>query len=103
ALMLSRGLARRFPPGVEKAAEEAAEAGGDDAGRRDLRDLVTFTIDPATAKDFDDAISCEELGEHRWRVWVHIADVTHYVKPGSALDREAYRRSTSVYVPGAVE
>jgi ribonuclease R len=104
ALMLSRGLARRFPPGVEKAAEEVARREDqDDAARKDLRDLVTFTIDPVTAKDFDDAISCEQLGEDRWRVWVHIADVTHYVKPGSPLDREAYRRSTSVYVPGAVE
>ncbi|MCW2990797.1 MAG: Exoribonuclease [Solirubrobacterales bacterium] len=103
ALMLSRGLARRFPPGVEKAAQDAGEAEPDDGARRDLRDLTTFTIDPVTAKDFDDAISCEQLAEDRWRVWVHIADVSHYVKPGSALDREAYRRSTSVYVPGAVE
>ena len=104
ALMLDRGLARRFPPGVEKAAEEVRhEAEASDAARKDLRDLTTFTIDPATARDFDDAISCEELGENRWRIWVHIADVTAYVKPGSPLDREAYRRSTSVYVPGAVE
>jgi ribonuclease R len=104
ALMLDRGLARRFPPGVEKAAEEARdEAGGTDAIRKDLRDLTTFTIDPVTAKDFDDAISVEPLAANRWRVWVHIADVTAYVRPGSPLDREAYRRSTSVYVPGAVE
>ena len=103
ALMVSRGLARRFPPGVERAAEEAREAGAGDSARGDLRDLTTFTIDPVTAKDFDDAISCDALGENRWRVWVHIADVTHYVRPGSALDREAYLRSTSVYVPGAVE
>ena len=104
ALMLSRGLARRFPAGVERAAEEAREApGGNDEARRDLRDLTTFTIDPVTAKDFDDAISCEELADGRWRVWVHIADVTAYVRPGSPLDREAFRRSTSVYVPGAVE
>ncbi|MFL5843586.1 MAG: ribonuclease R family protein [Solirubrobacteraceae bacterium] len=103
ALMLSRGLWRHFPAGVEKAAQEVASDDREDAGRRDLRDLTTFTIDPVTAKDFDDAISCERLGDGRWRVWVHIADVTHYVKPGSAIDREAYRRSTSVYVPGAVE
>jgi ribonuclease R len=106
ALMLDRGLARRFPPGAERAAEEARQMvdDGDPApSRRDLRGLPTFTIDPVTAKDFDDAISCEPLGEGRWRVWVHIADVTAYVRPGDALDREAYRRSTSVYVPGAVE
>ena len=106
ALMLSRGLARRFPPGVERAADEARQAveQRDPApARRDLRDLATFTIDPASARDFDDAISCEEIGEGAWRVWVHIADVTAYVRPGAPLDREAYRRSTSVYVPGAVE
>ncbi|MBI5106636.1 MAG: RNB domain-containing ribonuclease, partial [Solirubrobacterales bacterium] len=61
------------------------------------------TIDPATAKHFDDAISAQELGPGRWRIWVHIADVSAYVKPGSAIDREAYRRGTSVYVPGLVE
>jgi ribonuclease R len=106
-LMHHRGLRRSFPAGVERAAKEAVErveerdpAGG---ARRDLRGLATFTIDPATAKDFDDAISAEEIGENRRRVWVHIADVSAYVRPGSALDREAYRRATSVYVPGAVE
>ncbi|MCW3039636.1 MAG: Exoribonuclease, partial [Solirubrobacterales bacterium] len=110
ALMLDRGLARRFPPGVEKAAEEARDAGRagqlDRIGgtnREDLRALPTFTIDPATAKDFDDAISAEELGPDHWRIWVHIADVSAYVRPGSAIDREAYRRGTSVYVPGKVE
>jgi ribonuclease R len=102
ALMIDRGLARRFPPGVERAAREASETveAGD---RRDLRDLPTFTIDPATAKDFDDAISAEEIEPEHWRIWVHIADVSAYVKPGSQIDREAYQRATSVYVPGAVE
>ncbi|HEX4806705.1 MAG TPA: RNB domain-containing ribonuclease [Conexibacter sp.] len=111
ALMLDRGLRRRFDPAVERAARTAAEGGGDGVGgggrdrfpRRDLRDLTTFTIDPATAKDFDDAISAERLGEDAWRIWVHIADVSAYVRPGSLVDKEAYRRGTSVYVPGKVE
>ncbi|WP_081690812.1 RNB domain-containing ribonuclease [Conexibacter woesei] len=107
ALMLDRGLRRSFPPGVERAAAEAVEKVDPDRGRRrDLRSLATFTIDPATARDFDDAISAEAIGEAgdgAWRVWVHIADVSAYVRSGSAVDREAYRRATSVYVPGAVE
>ncbi|MCW3047536.1 MAG: Exoribonuclease [Solirubrobacterales bacterium] len=103
AFMLDRGLRRSFPPGVERAAAEARDAPLEVPGRRDLVALPTFTIDPVTARDFDDAISCEELGERHWRVWVHIADVTAFVRPGSPVDREAYRRSTSVYVPGAVE
>ncbi len=109
-LMLDRGLARRFPPGVQRAAEEARDrlaAGGDadpaGAARRDLRGLTTFTIDPATARDFDDAISAEELPGGRRRIWVHIADVSAYVTPGTQLDREAFLRGTSVYVPGKVE
>ncbi|HEY8582073.1 MAG TPA: RNB domain-containing ribonuclease, partial [Capillimicrobium sp.] len=99
-LMLDRGLARRFDPAVERHAKAARDAGGlaPDAPRRDLRDLTTFTIDPVTAKDFDDAISAEGS-----RVWVHIADVSAYVRPGSLVDREAAKRGTSVYVPGAVE
>jgi ribonuclease R len=111
ALMHDCGLRRSFPAGVERAAKEAVErvADGDPggAGRRDLRSLPTFTIDPATAKDFDDAISAEAIdsdpAQPAWRIWVHIADVSAYVRPGSAIDREAYRRGTSVYVPGAVE
>ena len=103
ALMLDRGLRRRFPPGVERAAAEAREAPFEPPFRRDLTALPTFTIDPVTARDFDDAISAERLdgaGEQAWRVWVHIADVSAYVRPGSPVDREAYRRATSVYVPG---
>jgi ribonuclease R len=104
ALLLDRGLSRRFDPAVERAAREAA-AGETvpDVPRRDLRELVTFTVDPASAKDFDDAISAERLGPDRWRIWVHIADVSAYVRPGSLVEREAYRRGTSVYVPGTVE
>jgi ribonuclease R len=105
ALMLDRGLSRAFPDAVERAAAEATapEVLKPEASRRDLRSLTTFTIDPASARDFDDAISAERLGEDRWRVWVHIADVAAYVRPGSPVDREAHRRATSVYVPGTVE
>ena len=103
ALMLERGLRRTFPAGVDRAAREAVEHPAAAAARRDLRDLPTFTIDPATARDFDDAISAEDLGDGRIRVWVHIADVSAHVRPGDPVDREAYRRATSVYVPGAVE
>ncbi|HSD80529.1 MAG TPA: RNB domain-containing ribonuclease, partial [Solirubrobacteraceae bacterium] len=101
--MLHRGLQRRFPPGVDRAAREAVERPFDAPARRDLTALPTFTIDPVTAKDFDDAISAERLGDGHWRIWVHIADVSAFVRPGSAIDREAHRRATSVYVPGAVE
>jgi ribonuclease R len=105
ALMLDRGLRRAFPRAVEIEAEEMAEAvpaRPPEAARRDLTGLPTFTIDPTTAKDFDDAISAQREGE-AIRVWVHIADVSAFVRPGRALDSEAYRRGTSVYVPGAVE
>ena len=66
--------------------------------RKDLRDVTTFTIDPKEAKDFDDAISIRKLDNGFWEVGVHIADVTHYVRPGTALDKEAYNRATSVYL-----
>jgi ribonuclease R len=102
ALMLDRGLARRFDPLVDREARLAAEQ-PPEVARLDLRDLATFTIDPPTARDYDDAISAERLADGAVRVWVHIADVTAHVRPGTPLDREAFRRATSVYVPGAVE
>jgi ribonuclease R len=109
-LMRDRGLARRFEQGVEHAARAARErprVAVGAAARRDLRELATFTIDPTTARDFDDAISAERHGSDPAHpvitVWVHIADVSAYVREGSPLDVEARERATSVYVPGAVE
>ncbi|MGH2906775.1 MAG: RNB domain-containing ribonuclease [Solirubrobacterales bacterium] len=101
ALMLERGLARRFDGKVENYARGAAE-GADEFARRDLTNLPTFTMDPLGAKDFDDAISAERDGDNI-RIWVHIADVSAFVRPGDPVDKEARRRATSVYVPGAVE
>ena len=66
--------------------------------RRDMRDVFTFTIDPADAKDFDDALSFEEIGEATYRIGVHIADVSFYVRPGTKTDEDAYKRGTSVYL-----
>jgi ribonuclease R len=104
ALMLDRGLRRRFDPAVERAAKHARDAGPDaSVPRRDLTSLTTFTIDPVTARDFDDAISAEALPGGGTRVWIHIADVSAFVPAGSLVDREAARRATSVYVPGRVE
>jgi ribonuclease R len=104
ALMLDRGLQRSFDAAVEDEAAGAAQrvASAKEA-RVDLRGLPTFTIDPADARDFDDAISAQRLADGTTRVWVHIADVAAHVRDGSELDREARRRATSVYVPGAVE
>jgi ribonuclease R len=107
ALMLDRGLARGFPADVQREALGARDRGRELSetakGRRDLRGLPTFTIDPSTARDFDDAVSAERIDGGGVRVWVHIADVSAHVREGSLLDREARRRATSVYVPGAVE
>ncbi|HEX5851595.1 MAG TPA: RNB domain-containing ribonuclease [Solirubrobacteraceae bacterium] len=104
ALMLDRGLPRGFDAAVEREARAAGElARGRQGNRRDLRALPTFTVDPASARDFDDAISAEALGADATRVWVHIADVAAHVPEGSLVDREARRRATSTYVPGAVE
>ncbi len=104
AAMLDRGLAREFAPAVEREARELASAPpAREAARRDLRSLPTLTIDPVTARDFDDAISAEPLSDGGVRAWVHIADVSAFVAEGSLLDREARRRATSVYAPGAVE
>ncbi len=93
-----------FPPGVLKESEAIPTTIPDAeiARRVDLRTLLCFTIDPEDARDFDDAVSLEPLGKNLWRLGVHIADVSYYVREGSALDREALKRGTSVYFPNAV-
>jgi exoribonuclease R len=73
-----------------------------DPDRTDLRHIPCWTIDPPDAKDFDDAVGLEELGAGRIRLWVHVADVSHYVRPDTRLDRHAKQRATSVYLPGRV-
>ena len=107
SLMKERGLARGFERHVERAAKKARDKGlevrGDLSSRRDLTGLTTFTIDPLSARDFDDAISAEAQEGGSIRVWVHIADVSAYVPEGSPVDIEARRRGTSVYAPGSVE
>jgi len=96
---LGRGFDHRLEDDARDAAVAAREA---EIERRDLRDLATFTVDPATARDFDDAVSaCESAGGTR--LWIHIADVAAHVRPGSALDGEARRRANSTYAPGVVE
>ena len=88
-----------FPAEVEAEAKKIRKPTKKEmASRRDFRDVTTFTIDPADAKDFDDALSYRELPNGHVEVGVHIADVSYYVKPGSAIDREAYERGTSVYL-----
>jgi ribonuclease R len=101
ALMYDRGHHRRFADRIEDEAAAAA-ARPDHEPRRDLTGLPTFTIDPVSAKDYDDALSIERDGD-ALRLYVHIADVAAFVRPGTALDSEAERRATSAYVPGAVE
>ena len=66
--------------------------------RRDFRDILTFTIDPVDAKDFDDALSFQKIDKETFEIGIHIADVSHYVNPGTLLDKEAYNRATSIYL-----
>ena len=101
-LMLDRGLHRTYSRAASAEAEEAVGEPYAAEARVDLTELPTFTIDPSDAQDFDDAVSARRE-DGRVRVWVHIADVTAYLRPGGPLEAEALRRGTSVYVPGAVE
>lgn len=100
SILAEYGLPYHFPEEVEKEAEEIDRRIHDDevAKRRDMRGILTFTIDPKDAKDFDDALSLRKLENGNWEVGVHIADVSHYVVPGTELDDEAYQRATSVYL-----
>jgi len=102
AIVLEHGFATNFP---EEVLAEAKELGqfrkiplAEIARRRDFREITTFTIDPIDAKDFDDALSVRALSDGTTEVGIHIADVSHYVKPGTALDREALKRATSIYL-----
>ena len=107
AILAQYGLPYKYPKSVEDAAErlDATITAEEIARREDFRDVVTFTIDPYDAKDFDDALSLRRIdapakgkGGPLWEVGVHIADVSHYVKEGSVIDKEAQKRATSVYL-----
>ena len=100
AILAEYQLPYRFEPEVEQAADAISDAitQKDLAGRRDFRSVTTFTIDPTDAKDYDDALSYRELENGNVEVGIHIADVTHYVQPGTPVDKEAFARGTSVYL-----
>ncbi len=102
SIVLEKGFETSFPPEVEKEADEIeknkAITPEELAQRRDIRGTLTFTIDPFDAKDFDDATSFKELGGGKYEIGVHIADVSHYVREGTALDAEALKRGCSVYL-----
>ncbi len=100
AILAEFGLPYRYPENVEKAADRIHEGITPEevARREDFRSVTTFTIDPRDAKDFDDALSIRQLANGNWEVGVHIADVTHYVRPGSLIDKETQKRATSVYL-----
>src|SRR5712692_4268005 len=103
-VMAKYELPDAFPPEVEAEAESVAREVGEEEirGRTDFRSWTTVTIDPETARDHDDAVAIERLPNGHWRLAVHIADVSHYVRPGTLLDQEAYLRGTSVYFPDRV-
>lgn len=100
AIMVEYGLPYEFPKEVEKIADLLPTKITEEeiSRRKDFRKITTFTIDPFDAKDFDDALSIRKLENGHWEVGIHIADVSHYVKPNSILDKEAFVRATSVYL-----
>ena len=100
SILVSHGLDIEFENDVMSEAEQVTMALDQDevAKRRDFRDILTFTIDPVDAKDFDDALSIKKLENGHWEIGVHIADVSHYVRPNSAMDKEALKRGNSVYL-----
>jgi ribonuclease R len=101
SLALEKGFDSDYPPAVDAEAKAIKEHGiteEEKNNRRDFRQITTFTIDPEDAKDFDDAISVQFLDDEKIEIGIHIADVSHYVTPDTALDAEAYRRATSVYL-----
>ena len=103
-ILTEAGFPISFPDEVMEEAGRLPDIIGEDevARRKDCRNILTFTIDPVDAKDFDDAISIRQLGDNKYEIGVHIADVSHYVEPDTALDEEAYKRATSVYLPDRV-
>jgi ribonuclease R len=100
AILAEYGLPYQFPKDVEKAADliPVKITEQEIAKRKDFREITTFTIDPVDAKDFDDALSIQKLENGNWEIGVHIADVSHYVKPESIIDKEGFSRATSVYL-----
>ena len=100
AILAEYGLPYEFPKDVERAADLIPIIITEEeiSKRRDFREITTFTIDPVDAKDFDDALSIQKLKNGNWEIGVHIADVSHYVKPDSMIDKEAISRATSVYL-----
>lgn len=103
-ILLENGFPIFFPENVMEESERLPDiiASSEISLRKDIRNILTFTIDPVDAKDFDDAISIRPLKNGHWEIGVHIADVSHYVEPETALDKEAYTRATSVYLPDRV-
>jgi ribonuclease R len=100
SILAEYGLPYEFPKEVEEEAEKVDRKIRpiEVKKRRDMRKICTFTIDPKDAKDFDDALSIQKLDNGNWEIGVHIADVSHYVRPGTKLDEEAYNRATSIYL-----
>ncbi len=100
AILAQYNLPYRYPEDVEKAADKISDVitAKDIEGREDFRKVFTLTIDPSDAKDFDDALSIRKISDTSWEIGIHIADVTHYVRPGDIIDTEAQERATSIYL-----